>query len=289
IGIIGANGSGKTTLVKMLAKEIAPDAGQITHGASINMIYFDQLRNTLKPSETLWENLCETGGDHVIVQGKTRHVIAYLKDFLFTEKQAHSPVGILSGGEKNRLALAKSLTKPGNLLILDEPTNDLDMDTLDLLIDMLSDYTGTLIIVSHDRDFLDKLTTSIIAVEGNGQVDEYVGGYQDYLRQRKQSRLTPSEKPKRSQAFQEDKEPQRSGKRFSFKEKFEYEQIPGKIDTLSQEINQIENNLSDPHFYKNHAHEFVTLSKRLEEAKGQLEALENRWLELAEKLDDANL
>ncbi len=284
IGIIGANGSGKSTLVKMLAKELAPDDGRVSHGASVDMIYFDQMRDTLKPQDTLWQTLCETGGDQVIVQGKARHVVAYLKDFLFNEKQAKSPVSVLSGGEKNRLALAKSLTKPGNLLILDEPTNDLDMDTLDLLIDMLSDYTGTLLIVSHDRDFLDKLTTSIIAVEGNGLVDEYVGGYNDYLRQRKEKRQVTVAKPKSSQTEGiEVKSP--AARKLSFKEKYEYEQLAGKIEVLTQEIDILETKLSHPDFYQHHAHEFVTLSTRLQEAKSELDTLETRWLELAEKIE----
>jgi ATP-binding cassette subfamily F protein uup len=183
IGIIGPNGAGKTTLIRMLAGVLPPDSGNVRLGKTIDLIYFDQLRDGLKPNETLWQNLCETGGDHVMVQGQPRHVMAYLKDFLFEEKQVRSPVSILSGGEKNRLALAKALTRPGNLLILDEPTNDLDMDTLDLLIEMVSDYSGTLLIVSHDRDFLDKLTTSIIGLEGDGIIRECVGGYQDYVRQ----------------------------------------------------------------------------------------------------------
>lgn len=284
IGIIGANGSGKSTLIKILAKELAPDEGRVTHGASVDMIYFDQMRDTLKPQDTLWQTLCETGGDQVIVQGKGRHVVAYLKDFLFNEKQAKSPVGILSGGEKNRLALAKSLTKPGNLLILDEPTNDLDMDTLDLLIDMLSDFTGTLLIVSHDRDFLDKLTTSVIAVEGNGQVDEYVGGYQDYLRQRK-VKPTAVTKTKSTPPPVLQKVPQ--PRKLSFKEKYEYDQLTGKIEALTLEIDGLEVKLANPNFYQNHAQEFVTLSNRLEEAKSELDHAETRWLELAEKVEGA--
>lgn len=283
IGIIGANGSGKSTLVKILAKELAPDEGTVSMGATVDMIYFDQMRDTLNPQDTLWQTLCETGGDQVIVQGQGRHVVAYLKDFLFSEKQAKSPVGILSGGEKNRLALAKSLTKPGNLLILDEPTNDLDMDTLDLLIDMLSDFTGTLLIVSHDRDFLDKLTTSVIAVEGNGQVEEYVGGYQDYLRQRKIPKTIAPAKTKSSPSPEEPKAP--PVRKLSFKEKYEYEQLAGKIDSLTQEIDGLEIKLANPSFYQNHTQEFVTLSNRLEHAKDELDNLETRWLELAEKVE----
>ena len=165
VGLLGANGAGKTTLLRLLMGLEKPDEGKVKLGAKIDLIYFDQMRDSLKPSETLWENLCETGGDQVLIGGHHRHVVAYLKDFMFEDKQAKSLVSTLSGGEKNRLALAKALTQSGNVLVLDEPTNDLDMDTLDLLQDILSDYEGTLLIVSHDRDFLDRMTTSIISFE----------------------------------------------------------------------------------------------------------------------------
>lgn len=285
IGIIGANGSGKTTLVKMLVKQLSPDEGRVTMGAHVDMIYYDQMRDSLKPSETLWENLCETGGDQVIVQGKSRHVVAYLKDFLFQEKQVRSPVSILSGGEKNRLALAKALTKPGNLLVLDEPTNDLDMDTLDLLIEMLADYPGTLIVVSHDRDFLDKLTTSIIAVEGNGVVEEYVGGYHDYLRQRKVTKTPVSSSTKPKPSLQQSKPSSSSSRKLSFNEKYEYDNLPGKIEALAKELNELEMKLANPLFYQNHPQEFVTLTSRLEEVRSDLDQAETRWLELAEKIE----
>jgi ABC transport system ATP-binding/permease protein len=288
IGVIGANGSGKTTLIKMLVKQLEPDEGRVTMGAHVDMIYFDQMRDSLKPNETLWENLCETGGDQVIIQGKPRHVVAYLKDFLFQEKQVRSPVSVLSGGEKNRLALAKALTKTGNLLVLDEPTNDLDMDTLDLLIEMLADYPGTLLVVSHDRDFLDKLTTSIIAVEGNGIIEEYVGGYQDYLRQRKVPKApspTSATKTKQNTPQLKAESPSFSSRKLSFKEKYEYDQLPGKIEAFTKELNELEIKLADPGFYQNHPHEFMTLSSRLEQVRGELDHAETRWLELAEKAE----
>lgn len=282
IGIIGPNGTGKTTLVRMLAGVLEPDTGVVRIGKTIDLIYFDQLRDSLKPNDTLWQSLCDTGGDHVTVQGQPRHVMAYLKDFLFEEKQVRSPVSILSGGEKNRLALAKALTKPGNLLILDEPTNDLDMDTLDLLIEMVSDFTGTLLIVSHDRDFLDKLTTSIIALEGDGLIRECVGGYQDYIRQ------FPPQKDsgKASKAIpKESIERPKPTRKVSYNEKREYDLLPARMDELMKEIAQSEARLEDPAFYQNHPQEFMKVTETLNVAKEELARAETRWLELDEMIN----
>lgn len=281
IGIVGANGTGKSTLLKLLVKTLEPDAGRVRLGTKIELTYFDQMRDSLDPDKTLWESLCETGGDQVMVQGQHRHVMSYLRDFLFEEKQVRSPVSVLSGGEKNRLALAKSLAQPGNVIVLDEPTNDLDMDTLDLLLDTLSDYEGTLIIVSHDRDFLDKLTTSIIAFEGNGVIEEHVGGYSDYLAQRKVDRIAKASLKQEKPVTLHEK-PLR---KITYNEKREYEVLPKTIDTLQNEIKIIESKLDQPTFYQTHQHEFVTLSARLEVAKKELDAAEFRWLELDEKIN----
>lgn len=282
IGIVGANGTGKSTLLKLLVKTLTPDTGRVRLGTKIELTYFDQMRDSLKLDKTLWENLCETGGDQVIVQGQHRHIMSYLKDFLFEEKQVRSPVSILSGGEKNRLALAKALAEPGNVLVLDEPTNDLDMDTLDLLIDILSDYEGTLLIVSHDRDFLDKLTTSIIAFEGDGVISEHVGGYSDYLNQRK---IIPSLKnlPKQDKSIILASE--KPFRKITYNEKRDYEILPKTIESLQKEIRLIENKLDQPTFYQTHHQEFVSLSARLEDAKGELDTAEFRWLELDEKIN----
>ena len=279
IGIIGPNGTGKTTLIRMLAGVLSPDTGTVRLGSNIDLIYFDQMRDTLNPNETLWQNLCETGGDHVTVQGQPRHVMAYLKDFLFEEKQVRSPVAVLSGGEKNRLALAKALTRPGNVLILDEPTNDLDMDTLDLLVEMVSDFAGTLIIVSHDRDFLDKLTTSIIALEGDGLIRECVGGYQDYVRQfSSQKNTAKATKPIPKESVERFK----SSRKVTYNEKREYDLLPSRMDELLKEIAQSESRLEDPAFYQNHPQEFMKVTERLNKAKEELEHAETRWLELDE-------
>lgn len=288
VGIVGPNGSGKTTLLRLLLKQMQPDEGRSRLGNTVELIYFDQMRDTLDPTDTLWKNICPGGGDQVIIQGQPRHVVSYLKGFLFTEAQIRGQVSILSGGEKNRLALAKAFTQPGNLLVLDEPTNDLDMDTLDLLEELLSDFDGTLILVSHDRDFLDKLTTSIIAVEGQGFVQEYVGGYTDYTQQRI---LPPSlndtradkAKPQKEKSAVE-KEPKRERK-VTYNERRAYEMLPGKMETLSAEIQLIERKIEDPAFYQRHPQEFTTLSERLEKVKVELETCELEWLELAEKIE----
>lgn len=281
IGIVGANGAGKTTLLRLLLKQMPLDEGRCHVGASVDLIYLDQMRDALDPTETLWETLCPTGGDQVMIQGKPRHIIGYLKEFLFDPKQARSPVSILSGGEKNRLALAKAFTQPGNLLVLDEPTNDLDMDTLDLLQEMLYEFEGTLLIVSHDRDFLDRLVTSVIAVEENGNVTEYAGGYTDYLDKRKVKSVDVEK------VVRKDPEPIRpkTERKVSFHEKHEFDKLPGVIEALENEIGLIELKLEDPMFYQNHPQEFTTLSVRLEQAKHELEHAEMRWLELSEKVE----
>jgi ATP-binding cassette subfamily F protein uup len=184
IGIIGPNGAGKTTLIRMLTGDLEPHSGKVQVAKTLETAYFDQKRVGLDPAETLWRWMCPMGGDQVMVRGRPRHVVGYLKDFNFDVDQVKSPISTLSGGERNRLLLAKLLARPTDLMVLDEPTNDLDMDTLDLLEDALGEFGGTLIIVSHDRDFLDRTVASIVALEGDGQAREFVGGYQDYLRQR---------------------------------------------------------------------------------------------------------
>lgn len=180
IGIVGPNGAGKTTLIKLLTKRLEPDSGFVRIGKNLQEAYFDQNRLTLDPKKTLWQTLCDKG-DHILVHGQYRHVVAYLKDFLFKPDQAHCPVAALSGGEKNRLMLAVALAQPSNFLVLDEPTNDLDMDTLDLLQEVLDDYQGTILIVSHDRDFLDRVVTSVIYMKGDGTVSEHAGSYSELL------------------------------------------------------------------------------------------------------------
>ena len=275
IGIIGRNGAGKTTLLRMLIGDLEPDGGESKHGARLEIMHFDQRRADLDPTVSLWDTLCPEGGDSVIAQGRQRHVVSYLKDFLFDESQARSPVSTLSGGERNRLALAKSLAKPCNLMVLDEPTNDLDMDTLDLLEDMLSEYDGTLLLVSHDRDFLDRLVTGVIAVEGDGRVGEYVGGYADYSKQRPAAAETA--RPAKP-ATQRAAAPKRE--RLSYREKTDLEELPSRITALEAEIATLESKLSDPDFIQKDRAGFDKAATRLEAAQKEKDESEERWLEI---------
>ncbi|PKQ00563.1 MAG: elongation factor 3, partial [Alphaproteobacteria bacterium HGW-Alphaproteobacteria-12] len=247
IGVIGPNGAGKTTLLKILTGTLAPDSGTVRLGTNLTPVYVDQSRSSLDPEATLWDTLCEGGGDQVIVRGRPRHVVSYLRDFLFRESQARQPVKALSGGEQCRLLLARALAKPSNLLILDEPTNDLDMDTLDLLQEVVSDYDGTVLLVSHDRDFLDRIVTSVIALEGDGRAQEYPGGYSDYLRQKKATSgspvsakpSAPAPKPERAKA------PTKLG----HKDQRALEELQARMPELEQEIAALEKALADPDLY----------------------------------------
>lgn len=282
IGIIGPNGAGKSTLIKMLTGEIAPDSGAIRLGTNVARLYLDQRRESFDLEKTLWQTLAPGGGDSIIAQGRQRHVVAYLRDFLFDEKQVTMPVKALSGGERARLLLAKLFAQPANLIILDEPTNDLDMDTLDLLQEVLGEFDGTVIVVSHDRDFLDRLATSIIAVEGDGVVEEYPGGYSDYLDQRKQAERhavqakpvskTPAAKPVAAENVA----------RWSSKDQRALDQVADRMTTLEAEIKTIEGALSDPELYARDPAKFEKASQLLVQKRNELETAELRWLELEE-------
>ncbi len=289
IGILGPNGAGKTTLLRMLIGDMAPDHGHVRIGKQLRKAYFDQQRAQLDPKATLQSTLCGPGSDVVNVLGHMRHVRAYLKDFLFDPRKADQNVGSLSGGERNRLLLAQILTRPSDLLILDEPTNDLDMDTLDLLLDLLSDYTGTLLLVSHDRDFLDKTVSSTIAMEGNGGATEYPGGYKDYLSQRKQQ-AAPSEKSNSAQTKMDPGKPapakpkQRS--QLTYKDQRELDGLPDVIAGLEAEIEALEAALADPKLFERDGEAFNTKARRLEETQVELVEAENRWLELESQREE---
>ncbi len=285
VGLIGPNGAGKTTLLKILTGELEPDSGTLRLGTNLEAAYFDQRRAALNPETSVWDTLTDGRGDNVWVRGRPQHVVGYMKDFLFSEAQARTPVKALSGGERNRLLLAKLLAKPSNLLILDEPTNDLDMDTLDLLEEVLADYDGTLLVVSHDRDFLDRLVTSIIAVEGDGDVEEYAGGYTDYLNQRppKDDKAAPRPTPK-PQAQPKQQSPRT---RLSYNEARELELLPAKIDTLGAEIAKLETALADPALYSRDPAKFQKSAARADLARTELETAEERWLELEAKREEA--
>jgi ATP-binding cassette subfamily F protein uup len=283
VGVIGRNGSGKTTLLGLLTGAIPPDAGSVRQGTNLLTAIFDQNRASLDPEATPWTTLAGESGDNVMVQGRPRHVASYLKDFLFEDRQFRAKISGLSGGERNRLLLAKILAQPSNLLILDEPTNDLDMETLDLLEEILADYDGTLLLVSHDRDFLDRLVTSIIAVEGDGVVDEYVGGYSDYLRQRrpgatKRGSVKESAKPA---AQPRESSPARLG----FKEQRELDLLPKRIAELEREKAALEATLADPELYVRQRSAFAAATARHESIEQELAEAEERWLALAEKAE----
>jgi len=293
IGIVGKNGSGKTSFLKMLVGELAPDNGRIKLAKEINFSYFDQKRKDLKMDASLHTTLCPNGSDYIEVMGKNRHVCGYLKDFLFDPKMVSQPVSTLSGGQKNRLMLAKILANPGSLLILDEPTNDLDMDTLDMLEDILANYLGTLIVVSHDRDFLDQTVTKVLAFEGNGVVDAVIGGYQDYLESKRKRAVkdTPAQaaqpspvknKPVLAVVENTTTAPTGDIPKFTYPMQHELKQLPQKIAALEKEIKDIEYSLSDTGLYARNPKAFEKLTRRIGDATRELQAAEARWLELEE-------
>jgi ATP-binding cassette subfamily F protein uup len=280
IGVLGKNGSGKTTFLKMLVGELAPDAGTIKRARDLQISYFDQKRKDLKPDWSMWRTLVPNGGDYVDVMGKARHVCGYLKDFLFDPADALQAVGSLSGGQKNRLMLARVLANPGSLLILDEPTNDLDMETLDMLEEIISAYNGTLIVVSHDRDFLDQTVSKIIAFEGNGKVEFCVGGYSDYLEMKNKTKeVTKKEEKKEKEKTREDT-PRAPVKKLSFKIQFELDNLPEKIAGFEAEIAELTAKLQDSEFYMKDKDGFAQATRYLERARKNLETSLSRWVEL---------
>ncbi len=281
IALIGPNGVGKTTLLKILIGELLPDEGTIKKGANLTPLIIDQKRSQLDPNATVEDALTGGRGDYVHVAGQPRHVRTYMKEFLFDPSQARQPVSALSGGERNRLLLAASFAKPSNLLILDEPTNDLDMETLDLLQEVLSDYDGTILLVSHDRDFIDRLVTRSFVFEGDGRVTEYAGGYSDYVTQRKQvERNIETERSSAKLAsFEQAKAPKPSVK-LSYKDQRQLEILPVEIEKLGGEIQQMEATLADPSLYSKNTIKFNDISNALEKARESLEEKEMRWLEL---------
>jgi len=277
VGIIGPNGSGKSTLLQLILGEMAPTGGQVVMGTRLQVAYFDQHRGRLDPEKTVRENMSE-GSDTITVKGRSRHVIGYLKDFLFPPDRIDSPVKALSGGERNRLLLAKIFTRSVNMMVLDEPTNDLDVDTLELLEDLLADYEGTLLLVSHDRTFLDNVVTSTLVFEGEGKVGEYVGGYEDWARQR--AAVPRTEAPKRASAPIEDKRGNGTRK-LSYKEQRELEALPGKIESLEAEQSHYHKLMGDGGFYKQPGDKITAAIGRLEAITRELEECYARWESLA--------
>ena len=281
IGILGGNGSGKTTFLKLLLKEEIPDKGTIKNFKNIEFSYFDQKRSDLFLKETIKKNMCPSGGDYINVMGKDRHVYGYLKEFQFDPKILNDYVSTLSGGQKNRLMLAKILANPKSCLILDEPTNDLDMDTLDLLEEILINYKGTLIIVSHDRDFLDQTVTRILAFQGDGKVIDCIGGYSDYLKLKKNSFKNKNLIKHDLNKVKKDNQSKISNNnKLTYKLEHELSIIPSEIEKLEIIISQMNNILSDADLYTKNIDKFLESSKTLEMSKKKLDELETRWLEL---------
>jgi len=280
VGIIGPNGCGKSTLLKLILGEIKPDSGKVVLGTKLEMAYFDQHRSQLDPEKSVRDNLSE-GSDYITVKGRSRHVIGYLRSFLFPPDRVDEPVKNLSGGERNRLMLARLFTQPANLLVLDEPTNDLDVDTLELLEDLLIEYEGTLLLVSHDRAFLDNVVTSTLVFEGHGQVGDYVGGYEDWLRQRKTAQPigkrdtkappAPAEKVKSPKPKPADK------RKLSFNEQRELQQLPDRIESLEVEQQEIETLVSQGDFYQQDKDLIKDTLARLEVIRRELNAAYQRW------------
>ena len=284
MGIVGPNGSGKTTLVKLLTKRLEPDTGFVRVAKNLEEAYFDQNRLTLDPKKTLWKTLCNEG-DHIWVRGHFRHVVAYLKDFLFKPDQAQCPVSALSGGEKNRLMLALALAQPSNFLVLDEPTNDLDMDTLDLLQEVLDEYEGTVLIVSHDRDFMDKVATSLLYMKGDGTVYEHVGSYSELLGKLKNQPTKDSRKKIETKNLQKSINKNKTLK-LSFNEKYLLEHLPDEISALEQANTAIEIALGNPNLYTDDPKKFDELTTTFANNKIQIEEKENKWLEIQMKAEE---
>ncbi len=293
IAFVGPNGVGKTTLLKVLTGQMDPDEGSVTHGTNLEMAVFDQTRAALDPNATLWDSLAldpsmavSGASDQVMVRGTPKHVVGYLKEFLFDERQARAPVRSLSGGEKARLLLARLMARESNVMVLDEPTNDLDVETLDLLQDLLGDYPGTVLLVSHDRDFIDRVATTTIAMEGDGRAVTYAGGWSDYRAQRRVDVSAPAEKAvkSKSDSAKPDVAPKPQTKpALSYTETHRLKELPGVIERLEAEIAKLEQFLMDPELFSREPVKFKKATEGLVERQGKLAAAEEEWLELEEK------
>jgi len=290
IGILGPNGAGKTTLIKLLLGQIAPSSGLVKLGTKLNVVYFDQLRDQIDDNKTVADNVAN-GNSTVTIEGRSRNVISYLQDFLFEPSRARTPARVLSGGERNRLLLARLFTKPANVLVMDEPTNDLDAETLDLLEDLLVEFQGTLLLVSHDRAFLDEVVTSTLVFEGDGRIGDYVGGYTDWQNERNKQaarkaasapgrvsaapRVTAGEGPAASAASRP-----AASRKLTKKERIELEALPASIEALEKEHATLIVRLADPTFYKSEAARFAEVKARLESIEREQVAALARWEEL---------
>jgi ATP-binding cassette subfamily F protein uup len=279
IGIIGPNGVGKTTLIKLLLGEIEPDSGTLRQGHRLEVAYFDQLRSVLDENKSVIDNVAD-GHERIELNGQSKHVISYLQDFLFTPDRTRQPVKALSGGERNRLLLARLFARPANVLVMDEPTNDLDVETLELLEEILMDYKGTLLLVSHDRAFINNVVTSTLVFEGNGRVGEYVGGYDDWLLQRSKQvtdeKIAPKPAAEKSKPAADNTKP----KKLSYKDQRELEQLPLQIESLETELDELQNQMAAPEFYQQDGTSIAEAKDRLEQLQQELAGCYERWEEL---------
>lgn len=286
IGLVGPNGAGKTTLLKMLTGELTPGTGSIRLGTNLEMVTLDQKRENLNPEDSLSSVLTGGRGDSVVIGDETKHVMSYMKDFLFSPEQARTPVGVLSGGERARALLARALASKSNLMVLDEPTNDLDLETLDLLQELLADYKGTALIVSHDRDFLDRVATSVIVSEDNGLWREYAGGYTDMLAQRgegvtarKMAKAPPSKKEKPSTSTPSAGKPKQKSK-LSFTQQHLLKSLPEDIEKIEAELEKLQSAMNDPELYAKNPDKFAKLSAQITDLSAKKDSMEEQWLEL---------
>jgi ATP-binding cassette subfamily F protein uup len=278
VGIIGPNGSGKTTLLNLLLGRLQPDSGRVKLGTQLQVAYFDQLRSQLDEERSVQDNVAG-GSDKVEIGGRSKHIIGYLQDFLFTPERARSPVKALSGGERNRLLLAKLFTKSANVLVLDEPTNDLDVETLELLEELLADYPGTLLLVSHDREFLDNAVTSCLVFEGEGKVGEYVGGYSDWeahAQAKAESTAKPTAQAQRDIKSAPEK-PKKKREKLSYKDQRELDGLPKKIEEMEQTLSELQQQLSDPELYRTQGEQVARLQQQVTGVQEQLDQAYERW------------
>lgn len=290
LALVGPNGVGKTTLLKMLIGQLPPDTGEVRLGTNLEIAVLDQSRAMLDPEMTLWEGLVNDPelrvsgqSDQIMVRGQPRHVVAYLKDFLFEEAQARAPIRSLSGGERARLLLARIMARPSNLLVLDEPTNDLDVETLDLLQDVLGEYDGTVLLVSHDRDFIDRVATTTVAMEGDGRATIYAGGWSDYQAQRRPAEDRPTTPKVSVQTAPRAEKPRRESRGLTFTERHRLDELPGIIEKLEAEIAKLSQLLSDPELFQKAPEKFRRATELLAERQAALSAAEDEWLALEEK------
>jgi ATP-binding cassette subfamily F protein uup len=279
VGLIGPNGSGKTTLLRILLGELAPDEGTVRHGTRLEVAYFDQLHAQLDDEKSVVDNVGQ-GSQSVVIDGRKRHILGYLQDFLFPPQQARSAVKFLSGGERNRLLLARLFARPSNVLVMDEPTNDLDIETLELLEERLLEYSGTLLLVSHDREFLNNVVTSTLAFEGGGQVREYSGGYDDWLRQGKTTESEPPKPKKPRPQSVPASSPSRRSAKLKYAEQLELKALPERIDALESQLAALHQEMAAPQFYQQDRAAIVRKNEQVQALEADLAQAYSRWEDL---------